>query len=364
MRKSLLIAAALAVMAVGWILSGQLGPVAGDAPPAPANVLRQEAATPLARVRVARLRAQARDRLVVVTGRTDASRQVDVRAETNGRIVEIRVEKGDIVERGQVLGRIDIAERQARLAEAEALLRQRDIEYTAAAQLQAKGFRSETSLAGSLARLDAARAAVEQIRIDISRTIVRAPFAGVVAENWAEMGTYVKVGDVAGTIVDLDPILVVGYASEREVGRLRHGAPGRARLVDGREVDGIIVFIAPTAEERTRTYRFELEVPNPDLSIRSGLTAEIIVPVAQELSHLVSPAVLTLADDGTIGVKVVDSTYTVRFVPVRIIGDNTEGILLGGLPNEVLLITVGQEFVVDGQRVTPVEVPASDGGAR
>ncbi len=142
----MLIAAALAVMAIGWILSGQLGPVAGDAP-APANALRQEAATPLASVRVARLRAQARDRLVVVSGHTEASRQVDVRAETYGRIVEIRVEKGDIVERGQILGRIDIAERQARLAEAEALLRQRDIEYTAASRHLSSSWVNRKSMA-------------------------------------------------------------------------------------------------------------------------------------------------------------------------------------------------------------------------
>lgn len=307
MRKSILVATVLAIAATGWILSGQFGPLANNAPES-ANALRLEAAAPLASVRVARLHAEPREKLVVVSGRTQASRQVNVRAETDGRIVEILVKKGDIVERGQILGRIDLAERRAKLAEAEARLQQRNIEYEAAAQLQSKGFRSDTSLAAAQARLEEAHTAVEQIRIDISRTTIRAPFSGVAAKNWAEMGAYVKIGDVAGTIVDLDPILVVGYASEREVGLLRHGALGSARLIDGSEIEGTIIFIAPTAEERTRTYRFELEVPNSDLSTRSGLTAELIVPVAQELSHLVSPAVLTLADDGTVGVKVVDSS--------------------------------------------------------
>lgn len=363
MRKSILVAAALAIAAAGWILSGRFWPPASHNPES-ANALRLEAAAPLASVRVARLHAEPREKLVVVSGRTQASRRVDVRAETDGRIIEILVNKGDIVERGQILSRIDLAERRAKLAEAEARLRQRNIEYEAAAQLQSKGFRSDTSLAAAQARLEEAHTAVEQIRIDISRTTIRAPFSGVAAKNWAEMGAYVKIGDVAGTIVDLDPILVVGYASEREVGLLRHGALGSARLIDGSEIDGTIIFIAPTAEERTRTYRFELEVPNSDLSTRSGLTAELIVPVAQELSHLISPAVLTLADDGTVGVKVVDSSHTVQFMPVQIVGDSPEGILITGLPNEVLLITVGQEFVVGGQRVAPVEAAPSTVGAR
>jgi len=363
MKKSILIAAALAIAATGWILSGRLWPLASDSAES-ANALRLQAAAPLASVRVARLHAEPRARLVVVSGRTQASRQVDVRAETDGRIIEILVAKGDIVERSQVLARIDLAERRSKLTEAEALLRQRDIEYEAAAQLQSKGVRSNISLAAAQTRLEEAHTAVEKIRIDISRTTIRAPFSGVAAKNWAEMGAYVKIGDVAGTIVDLDPILVVGYASEREVGLLRHGALGSARLIDGREIDGTIIFIAPTAEERTRTYRFELEVPNSDLNTRSGLTAEIILPVAQELSHLVSPAVLTLADDGTVGVKVVDPSHTVQFMPVQIVGDSTDGILITGLPNEVLLITVGQEFVVGGQRVAPVEVTPPTAGTR
>ncbi len=364
MKKSLLVAALLAIAAVGWILSGQIGRVGGEGKPATAALDgRESGQRPLVRVRVANLTAEAHERSVVVSGRTEASREVNVRAETYGRIVEVLIKKGDVVERGQVLGRIAVDDRRAKLSEAEALHKQREIEFSAASQLRAKGFRSETSLAAAAARLKAANAAVEQIRIDISRTTVRAPFAGVIAENWAELGAYVKVGDVAGTIVDLDPINIVGYATEREVGLLQTGSSGRARLIDGSEVVGIIVFVAPVAEETTRTFRFELEVANPDLHIRAGLTAEIAVPVAQELSHLVSPAVLTLADDGTVGVKVVDAADVVRFLPVRIIGDSPSGVWVGGLPSVVRLITVGQEFVVPGQRVEAVEAAAPTGHA-
>ena len=63
---------------------------------------------------------------------------------------------------------------------------------------------------------------------------------------------------------------------------------------------------------------------------------------------------MTLNDDGVVGVRTVDATDTVRFMPVDILADETKGVWLGGLPERVRLIVVGQEFVIDGERVTTV----------
>lgn len=360
MKKSVFIAAALAVVAAGWILSGQLPSDAGTegngeivAVPAGAP-----AARPAMRVQVATLSARSRQSQVVVSGRTEASRRVELRAETYGRIVEIYARRGQRVEKGDVLGRLAIEDRTARLAEADAMLRLRDVEFNAANALRDKGFRSETSLAAAQAQLDAARAVVEQMRIDIANTKVLAPFDGVIDEGHVEVGDYVKVGDVAGTIVDLDPILAVGHVSEREVGRVEEGSLGIVTLISGEAVEGIVSFISSVADPVTRTYRVELEVANPDYRIRSGLTAEIAVGVRQQMAHLVSPSILTLADDGTIGVQTVDGENRVAFRPVQLLADSVEGVWLGGLPATVTVITVGQDFVVPGQLVEPIEAAA------
>ncbi len=367
MKRSVLIAGVIAVAVVGWVLSGQLGRVEDPAVATPSarDQAGDDAAT-LISVRVAEFTAQPRPRRIVVNGRTEAFRTVDIRAETYGRVEEILARRGDILDFDDVLGRLALDDRSAKMAEAEALLRQREIEHTAAERLQTKGFRSETSLAQAKAQLDAALAVVEQMRVDIERATLRAPFSGVIQAGHIEVGDYLEVGEVAGTIVDLDPILVVGYATEREVSALEIGAVGSARLLDGTEVEGIIGFVSPTADGSTRTYRFELEVANPDFTIRDGATSRIVIEADAEAAHFISPSILTLTDDGAVGVKVVNAADEVEFHPVTLLQDLTEGVWIGGLPATVRVITVGQEFVVEGQRVMPVLdeaiTPAPPGG--
>ncbi len=356
MNKSIITALILAVLAVGWILSGQFG--ANDANGEDtAGTETQAAAAPM-KVRVADLKAIARVDTVDVTGRTEASRKVQLRSETEGQVIELYVRRGEEIAAGTPIAKLRLDERPAKLAEARATLKQREIEYKAASQLNERGFRSETEKAAALARLDAARAVVEQIQIDIARTTFEAPFDGIIGAEHVELGDYVRVGDVAATVVDLDPILVVGQVSERQVGKVTVGMPGTIRLIDGSERDGIVRYVSAVADPATRTYRIELEVANDDRTIRDGLTAEIEVPVNSGMAHFVTPSTLTLNDEGIVGVKTVNAEDVVVFNPVDIIADEPDGVWLGGLPENIRLITVGQEFVIDGEKVTPVPGPA------
>jgi len=172
----------------------------------------------------------------------------------------------------------------------------------------------------------------------------------------------VKVGDHIARLVELDPILIVGFVSEREIGQIEVGSLAAAELVTGMTVEGIVRYISKISETTTRTFRVEVEVPNPGRKIYEGLTAEIRLPLEEVLTHQITPALLSLDDDGTIGVKGVDENDKVVFYPIEIIGHTPDGMLLGGLPERLTLITVGQEFVVDGELVVPV--PESEITAR
>lgn len=373
MRRSIITALILAVIGIGWIASGQFGTDEAPLVAEEANhgaprgdetsATAEQTARPPMQVRVADLQAVMRTERVDVTGRTEASRTVQIRAETYGQVHELLRHRGDNVAKGAPIARLRLDDRGAKLAESKASLRQREIEFKAAQSLKEKGFRSETEEAAARARLDGARAVVEQMEIDIARTTFRAPFDGMIDSGHIELGDYVAVGDIAATVVDLDPLLVVGNVSERQVNSLHEGMPGIMRLIDGTERDGIIRFVAPVAEQSTRTYRIELEVHNADLSIRAGLTAKIEIPVSESAAHFVTPSTLTLNDDGVVGVKVVTPDNLVSFRPVEIIADEPDGVWLGGLPESIRLITVGQEFVLDGERVEPVAGTARIVGA-
>ncbi|MEK9661564.1 MAG: efflux RND transporter periplasmic adaptor subunit [Alphaproteobacteria bacterium] len=365
MKKSVLIAALLAIAAAGWILSGQLAP--GDSPPEQPTQAAAPAAERKMSVRVRDLVARPLVHEVAVTGETQASRRVDVRAETEGQVAEVLATRGDTVEQGDIIARLRPEERHARLAEHKARLRQRQIEYDAAKELNDRGYRSKTNLAAAMAELDAAKAVVQQMEIDIARTNIRAPFDGIVDTGHVEVGAYVKVGDIAATIVDLDPLLVIGHITEREVGQLSVGAKGTVVLVTGQNAAGKVTFIAPVADPATRTYRFEITIDNHALEMRDGITARIAIPGREVMAHFVSPAILTLNDDGVVGIRSVDDDNIVRFLPVRILSDSPEGTWLGGLPETVRAIVVGQDFVVDGAEVVPVladNVATANGSAK
>jgi multidrug efflux system membrane fusion protein len=246
-------------------------------------------------------------------------------------------------------------DREAQLTEAEALIRQRELEFQAAEKLLEDRFISEAELAGRNAVLVAARAARERIALDIERTRIRAPFDSVVYDRPVEIGDYVAIGDPIAELVDVDPIVVVGDINERDIGVLTVGGTGRARMLGGPEVEGRIRYLSPVAAESTRSFRVELEIPNPDASLRIGTSAELLLGAEQITAHELSSGLLTLADDGTVGVKIVDAGNRVRFVPVEIAEATGGRALVTGLPTEARIITVGQGFVVDGQEVTPVE---------
>lgn len=355
MKMKLALAMLMAGAVAAWMLTGEIvvSGVAQEAavrPPAE----RSSADERLFRVRARTIEAQERQRTLVKRGRTRADALVAVAAETSGRIEERPVDRGSQVSPGDVLCRLDQGVREARLAEARALAAQAELEYNAASKLRGRGFESETRVAATRAALDAAEAAVAAAQQELERTVIRAPITGVVQEPIAEIGQMLAIGDICATIVDADPIIVTGQVSERDIPDVDLGATATVRLLTGETVEGEVTFISRTADPDTRTFTVEITVPNPDGRLRAGVTSEATIPLEPVLAHRLSPGILTLSDEGEVGVRTVDENGVVSFMPVRIAMQDTQGFWVTGLPERVTVITVGQEYVVDGQTVEVV----------
>jgi multidrug efflux system membrane fusion protein len=355
MRSSYLIALCIALAATGWVAYGEYGARLGVAAPRDqAAVAAPAKARPeptLQTVRTLQSEAVPHLREVVARGRTEAKRKVEVKSEIMGRVVELPVAKGQRVKRGDLLARLTIDDRMAWMAEAKAQVRQRQLEYEAAAELNKKGFRSDTNLAAASAALDAARARVSRMEVEIDRTAIRAPFDGVVEQRAAEVGAFVKDGTPIAMLIDENPYLIVANVTEQEIASLKLGAPGRAQTVTGETVEGRITYLASTAEPTTRTFRVELEVPNPGLTLRDGLTADLHLPTEALPAHLLPPSTLTLNDQGVVGLRSVTAEDKVVFHPVQIVEETPKGLWLAGLPASLRVIVVGQDFVREGERV-------------
>ncbi len=363
MRTTYITAFVIALLIGAWLLSGQLTAPAPTPHPSLAEQNRRAGVVAddeaPARVRAQISRAQPKTANIQIRGRTGNKRTVVVKAETGGRLNERAVERGQRVRTGDLLCRIDLDDRSARLAEATEALRQAQIEFDGSSQLAAKGLLSDTQIATVRARLASAHASLERIELDIEHTSIRAPFDGLIEDTHLERGDFVQPGTACATVIDLDPMLLVGRVAERDVAKVDVGAVASATLIDDTTIQGTVTFVGRQSDGTTRTYAVEIEVPNPDYAIRSGMTAQIEVPTETLLAHRVSPALLALDDSGALGLRTVGADSRVLFTTVRIVAEESGGVWVAGLPDVVKVITVGQELVVPGQRV---EVDLQGGG--
>ncbi|MFA9461800.1 efflux RND transporter periplasmic adaptor subunit [Thiohalorhabdus methylotrophus] len=354
--RSVLVATLIAVALVLWMASGLILPGKAD---------RNGENDPGADIRGA-LTVQVRGqtarpvtRYIINQGQTETERLVTVRAETSGRVAEVAAPEGSRVADGQVLVRLAMDDREARLRQAQALVDQRETEFEAAKRLGSGGFQARSRVEEAEAALEQARAQLAQVREDIANTEIRVPFAGVLEQRAVEVGDYLRPGDQVAQVADLDPLIVSVRVAQQRIGEVRRGRPAEVRLVNGRTVKGTIRYVARTADEGTRTFRVEVAVPNAEAASPAGMSAEVRIPVGRVDAHFLSPALLTLNDEGELGVKTVEGESRVAFYAVSLVRSTADGVWVSGLPEKAQVITVGQGFAREGETVRPVPAPRS-----
>jgi multidrug efflux system membrane fusion protein len=261
------------------------------------------------------------------------------------------------------------------VAQAQAQLEEARINQNASARLSEGGFASTVRVAGSEAAVATALASVESARaglqsaqagiqsaqasvaaaeLEIEHLTIKAPFAGLLQSDTAELGELLQPGALCATVIQLDPIKLVGFVPETEVARVTVGAMATARLATGQEdVTGRVTFLSRTADETTRTFLVEIDVPNPDKRISDGQTAEIMIASDGAKAHLLPQSALTLNDDGVLGVRTIDDANAVEFHPVTLMRDTAQGVWLTGLDDVANVIVLGQEYVIAGVTVDP-----------
>ncbi len=297
------------------------------------------------------------DQSIELQGQTIHNKKIDVKSETSGNINNIEFARGDRVSQNAEMITISLEDRNEKLSSAKKdlerlnkelilneknrdnLLRQNverielyEIEYASAKQLIDKGLSSKSKLSlasfnlanaqadredikikfeSTLANLEAqisnVKSILKNIKLDIEKTTIKAPFDGII----------------------------------------------KALIEDsnGIKKNGIISFISPSAETSTRTFEITIEADNKDLSYKSGITTKIIIKGSELKAHKIPPSILTLLDDGTVGVKAVDNDNKVTFYPTKTIKDTIDGMWVSGLPEKVNLIVSGQEYISIGETI-------------
>jgi multidrug efflux system membrane fusion protein len=188
---------------------------------------------------------------------------------------------------------------------------------------------------------------------------VKAPFDGYLETFSVKEGDYLNTGAVCATIIDPDPMRLIGEISEKEINFVKVGAKAVAELISGKKVEGVVSFVSTSANKGTRTFRVEIDVKNSDRSIRDGVSAQIAIEGDTILAHKISPSILMLGEAGELGIRTVNEDDQVEFKKIEILEDSMEGIWITGLPKNTRIITVGQEYVFQGQTVNVKEISES-----
>jgi multidrug efflux system membrane fusion protein len=295
---------------------------------------------------------------VPLRGRTQAKTLVSVVPQTSGTINEVLVNKGQTVAVGDILCRLDTGDRQAAVAQAEAAVATAQSAFDSNAELRKQGLAPANSGLQLEAALKQAQAGLDNARTELARTDVKATIAGVVQEPLAQVGNMAGPQAPCATIVQLDPMLFKTQVPEARIAYARVGLAATVTTVTGQSVEGKVSYISSIADNATRSFAAEIELPNADGKLLDGITAHAVVNVGTAPAHLLPQSVLTLDDAGVLGIRAVENSK-VAFYPVTIVQDTRDGVWVTGLPPTVDVITVGQEFVIPGQTVTATNVSAA-----
>lgn len=346
MNKSILTAIGITGLLVIWMLSGSNN---AEITPEHKSTIKNE----LMSVVINHSTAQSIAKKITVQGQVEPNRVLSLKTEIDGKVTALPVTLGSRVSQGQLLVKVALKTRLAQREQAIANVKYQEQELIATQKLFAQNLESENSLTRAKANLASAKATLAQIKYEISNAEITAPFAGVYDRRYVELGDYLDKGQQVLSLVDDLQLKITAMVPQQQIENLSLGQEVIATLVNGEKLSGLLSFISTTSDENTRSYRIEVLIDNSTHRRIVGMSASLSIPVNETQGHLISSSAISLDKQGRLQVKAIDSENKVVAFTVDIIRTDADKVWLSGLPDQIDLITLGQNFVVAGQEVNP-----------
>jgi RND family efflux transporter MFP subunit len=319
---------------------------------------------------------------VQMTAEVKALAEVALAPKVTGRLMELKVDEGSAVRKGDLVAVLDKDSFEAAVEEAQAVvevaraginnaevLRDNALkEYNRMKALYEQGTTPQASLddaeAGykaSVARVDVAKAqqsqaeaALSLAKIQLGEASLHAPFDAVVSRKFLDVGAFVPTGTPIMTLVSIDTVKVIAGVSEKYLADISVGATPAVITVDalvGRSFTGTVFNVSPTLERSTRTADVEIRIPNPDHLLRPGTYARVTLSLREKPGVVIVPSDAILGREGGTYVYLVDRG-TVRRVPVEIGLKGAAAVeVVSGLKGGATVVVSGEGMLLDGSTV-------------
>ena len=343
MSANVKIALMIAFATVIWLGSGLISKDTSEQVTSPNNISEK--------VKVERFIAQTFIPHLTLNSHTAPNRTVELKAQIAGAVKAVPGERGSVVKKGQTVCALDEQERPQYLKQAKAKLKQAEIAYKGALKLKTAGYQSDLAIAQAKANLETAKLELTRSQLDIDRLKIKAPFTAIIERRPVEVGDYLSSGQSCATLVELNPLNIIAQASESDVAKIKLGDQARATFDDYKTEQATLTYISSQANAATRGYMIEAIVDNKDLQLRAGISGQLQFDLPALTAHLIPASLILLDAEGDIIVRAVDQKNRVQQIKLIVVGEAKNGLWVQGLPAQVSLITVGQNYVSQGETI-------------
>tara|TARA_B110000305_G_scaffold228657_1_gene278689 strand:+ start:1933 stop:2820 length:888 start_codon:yes stop_codon:yes gene_type:complete len=249
------------------------------------------------------------NRTVNISSTSEAFRKIEIQSEITSKIEKVLKTKGSLVKDNEVIVKLE--------------------EYDSYEKLFNNGLIS---------------------RNEFNKIALLTPFEGILLDGHKIEGELITPGSIVYEIIDLSKIKIIGYVNENEINGITTDNTVEVKILN-KNVRGVIDYISPIADYNTKTFEIIVIFDNSDLQVRDGISAELIIYKDKIKVHKISPSVLSLGENGDIGIKVLNKDNEVIFKEIEIIEDTSDYMLISGLDDEENIITIGQQYVSSGDKV-------------
>ena len=241
---------------------------------------------------------------------TEASRRIEIKSEVMTTVDQVMIKAGTLVKKGQHIIKLDDFDTNKELFDIDLLSQN-----------------------------------------EFNKVALFAPFSGILLDGHKIGGELVMPGEKVYELIDLSSLKIFGYINENEILSISLNNEVSISIL-GEEIEGKIDYISPISDPDTKTFEIVVKVDNKNYRYKDGLSSMISIKKGEVLAHKISPSILALGDDGTLGVKVINDERKVMFKEIQVIEDTSEYMLVTGLNQKEQIIVVGQQYVSNGEEVS------------
>lgn len=303
---------------------------------------------------------------VSAVGSLRAAESVVMKPELAGRIEKVHFEEGQRVAKGDPLFTLDGSLMRAEVREWEATVAMTQREAARAAELIQKKLTSQSDVDAKNSANQVNMARLSSAKTRLEKTVIRAPFSGIVGLRQVSPGAYVDIGDPLVTLTQVDPLKLDVRVPEVQLARVAAGQKLTAELdaFPGQKFTGQVAAVDPQIDPKERSVVLRASLANPDGKLRPGLFARVAIELGKRENAMQIPE-QALWPQGEKQMVYVVKDGKADLVEVKIGARKAGWVeIVSGLTPQSEVITAGQLKIGPGAPVAPVpSASAAPGGA-